>query len=363
MSHSTVIAMSGGVDSSVAAHLLKQQGRDVTGVFFWKPTYADYCEGAASCCSPADAHDAARVAEMLGIDFHVINVAAEFEHLIDLFCREYDAGRTPNPCTVCNPTIKFAKLIEFADRIGAEQVATGHYARTEHRGGRGDHSGRGDRNGHSVLLRAADPAKDQSYVLFALTQDQLARTVFPCGGMSKPDIRRLAAELRLPVHDKPDSQEICFVPDNDYRRLLRERIPDSIKPGPVCGLDGAVLGEHPGVQLFTIGQRHGLRIAFGKPMYVVRLDRDTNTVIVGPDSALMRRELTVSQVNWLAEPPAEPFRAQVKIRYMQPARPATVTPMDGKAQIEFDEPVRAVAPGQAGVFYDDEMLLGGGWIE
>ena len=348
----TVIAMSGGVDSSVAAHLLKQQGREVTGVFFWKPTYAGYCEGAASCCSPADAHDAARVADANGIDFHVVNVAAEFEHLIDLFCREYDAGRTPNPCTVCNPTIKFARLIEFADRIGAEQVATGHYARTEIRGDR------------PMLLRAADPAKDQSYALFALTQAQLARTVFPCGGMAKPDIRRLAADLRLPVHDKPDSQEICFVPDNDYRRLLRERIPDSIKPGLVCGLDGAVLGEHPGVQLFTIGQRHGLRIAFGKPMYVVRLDRDTNTVVVGPDSALMRRELTVSHVNWLTAPPAGPFRASVKIRYTQPARPAMVTPLDaGKARIEFDEPVRAVAPGQAGVFYDDEVLIGGGWID
>ena len=348
----TVIAMSGGVDSSVAAYLLKQQGRDVTGIFLWKPTYSDYCEGAASCCSPADAHDAALVAEALGIDFHVVNADAEFENLIDLFCREYDAGRTPNPCTVCNPTIKFAKLIEFADRIGAEQVATGHYART------------GIRDGRSVLLRAADPAKDQSYVLFGLTQAQLSRTVFPCGGMSKPDIRRLAGELRLPVHDKPDSQEICFVPDNDYRRLLRERIPGSIKPGPVCGLDGAVLGEHPGVQLFTIGQRHGLRIAFGKPMYVVRLDRDTNTVVVGPDSALMRRELTVSHVNWQIDPPAGPFRAHVKIRYTQPARPATVEPLDGaRARIEFDEPVRAVAPGQAAVFYDDEMLLGGGWIE
>ena len=348
----TVIAMSGGVDSSVAAWLLKEQGHDVAGFFMWKRTFSKKCEAAAACCSQADADDAARVAEAIGIPFHVVNFEREFAALIDFFCREYSAGRTPNPCILCNDWLKFGKLFDYADRIGAGHVATGHYARVEHRGGR------------HLLLRGLDANKDQSYVLFSLGQQQLARAIFPDGALTKPEIRRLAASLNLPVKDKPESQEICFVPDDDYGAFIRDRTPDAVKPGPVLDLDGAVLGEHPGIQFFTIGQRHGLRIAFGKPMYVVRLDAARNAVIVGPDSALLRRELVVSPVNWIIVPPASPIRADVKIRYKQPAQPASVEPLpDGRARVVFDSPVRAVAPGQAGVFYVGEVVAGGGWIE
>ena len=348
----TVVGMSGGVDSSVAAHLLLQQGHEVVGAFIWQGKTAETCEGVSHCCGENDALDARRVADALGIPFVMLNLENEFNELIDYFCREYGAGRTPNPCLICNRRIKFGKLLEYAGRIGADFIATGHYARTARRGGR------------HLLLRGLDANKDQSYVLFALTQEQLARTIFPDGELTKPEIRRIAAELNLPVKDKPESQEICFVPDDDYGRLLRERTPGAVRPGPVKDMDGNVVGEHPGIQFFTIGQRHGLRIAFGKPMYVVRLEREPNAVIVGTNDALMCRELVASQVNWIIEQPREPFRAQVKIRYKQPAQPATVHPLqDGRARVVFDVPARAVAPGQGAVLYLDDVVAGGGWIE
>jgi len=345
--------MSGGVDSSVAAHLLKEQGHEVFGVFMWKGKFTDGCGGGnATCCGEADALDACRVADALGIPFDVLNLETEFAELIDFFCSEYNRGRTPNPCILCNERFKFGKLFDYARKLGATHVATGHYARIEHTAGR------------HQLLRGVDTNKDQSYVLFALKQDQLAHAIFPDGRLTKPEIRAIAARLNLPVKDKPESQEICFVPDDDYGGLLRRRTPDQVRPGPVKDLDGNVLGEHPGIQFFTIGQRHGLRIAFGKPVYVVRLDAETNAVIVGPNEALMRSELEVSSVNWMIDEPAEPIRGEAKIRYRQPALPATVHPLPGgRARIVFDQPARAVAPGQAAVFYQGDAVVGGGWIE
>jgi tRNA-specific 2-thiouridylase len=344
--------MSGGVDSSVAAHLLKQQDHDVAGLFMWKGRHADGGAGSRTCCGEADSLDACRVADALEIPFEIINFEKDFGRLIDYFCSEYNAGRTPNPCIQCNLWLKFGKLREYADKIGADYIATGHYARVEHRDGR------------HLLLRGADATKDQSYVLFSLTQDQLARAIFPNGAMTKAEIRRIAADLDLPVKDKPESQEICFVPDDDYGRFLRERTPNEVRPGPVADLDGNVVGEHPGIQFFTIGQRHGLRIAFGKPMYVVRLEPETNTVVMGPDEALMKRELTVSRVNWHIESPSGPIGVTAKIRYRHRPRPATVHPLpDGRARVVFDEPVRAVTPGQAAVFYQGDVVAGGGWIE
>ncbi|NQT19517.1 MAG: tRNA 2-thiouridine(34) synthase MnmA [Planctomycetes bacterium] len=344
--------MSGGVDSSVAAHLLKQQGHDVTGLFMWKGRHANGGSGSRTCCSEEDSLDACRVADALEIPFEILNFEAEFARLIDYFCDEYNAARTPNPCIMCNLWLKFGRLQEYADKIGADYIATGHYARIEHRGGR------------HLLLRGVDSGKDQSYVLFCLTQDQLARAIFPNGEMTKREIRRIAADLDLPVKDKPESQEICFVPDDDYGRFLRERTPDEVRPGPVTDLDGSVVGEHPGVQFFTIGQRHGLRIPFGKPMYVVRLEPETNTVVMGPNDALMACELTVSSVNWSIEPPSEPLRVTAKIRYRHRPRPATVHPLtDGRARVVFGDPVRAITPGQAAVFYLEDVVAGGGWIE
>ncbi len=344
--------MSGGVDSSVAAHLLKQQGHDVAGVFMWKGRHTGGGTGSRTCCGEADSLDACRVADALDIPFEILNFEAEFGRLIDYFCSEYNAARTPNPCIMCNQWLKFGRLVDHADKIGADCIATGHYARIEHRDGR------------HLLLRGVDVSKDQSYVLFCLTQEQLARAIFPNGAMTKSEIRRIAAELDLPVKDKPESQEICFIPDDDYGRFLHERMPEAARPGPVVDLNGNVLGEHPGIQFFTIGQRHGLRIALGKPMYVVRLEPETSTVVMGPNEALMRRALAVSKVNWSIEPPLEPIRVTAKIRYRQRPAPAVVHPLSATcAKVVFDEPTRAVTPGQAAVFYQGPAVAGGGWID
>jgi len=339
----TIVALSGGVDSAVAAYLLKESGHEVAGLFMSKGKY-----------SPAgdESLDARRAAEALGLPLEVVDLEAEFGELIGYFCREYNAGRTPNPCCVCNARLKFGKLLEYADRTGARSIATGHYARVEHRCER------------YLLLRGCDESKDQSYALFCLTQDQLARAIFPNGGMTKQQIRKIAADLDLPVKDRPESQEICFIPHDDYGRFLRENIPESIKPGPVKDLQGNVVGEHPGIQFFTIGQRRGVRIAFGEPMYVVRLEAETNTVIVGPNEALMKTELTVSSVNWIAAPPSEPIRVEAKIRYREQPVPAVVHPLPhDRARVVFDRPERAVTPGQAAVFYHGEVVAGGGWID
>ncbi len=355
-----VVAMSGGVDSSVAAGLLHEQGYDVVGLFMRSgvemPAPADGSRSDASarshqgCCSAADAADARLVAGMLGISFYALNFREDFDAIIDYFAAEYAAGRTPNPCIVCNSRLKFGKLLAYADAVGARCVATGHYARI------------GTRGGQPVLCRARDAAKDQSYALFGLNRGDLGRVLFPVGDLTKLQVRAEAQRLGLPVSDKPDSVEICFVPDDDYARVVRQRRPEAFVPGNVVDEEGCVLGRHEGVPNFTIGQRRGLGIAAGKPIYVTRVDANTHEVTVGDADCLLSRTLVADRANFLADVPSA-FRADVKIRYLHTAAPAAVERLaDGVVRVTFDEPQRAVTPGQAVVFYEADVVLGGGWI-
>ena len=353
-----VLAMSGGVDSSVSAWLLREAGHEVIGVFM-RHGQAAACEieGARAskqgCCSAADAEDARRVADRFGIPFYALNFETEFGRIIDYFVDEYAAGRTPNPCIVCNTWLKFGQLFRYADSVGAEFVATGHYARLVPAAGP-----------VPALCRAGDPGKDQSYVLFGIRRELLGRLKFPVGEFSKEEIRRMAARLELRVADKPDSQEICFVPDHDHARFVRARRPESDTSGEIVLTDGTVVGHHDGLERFTIGQRKGLQLAFGEPRYVVRLDAATRRVIIGTKSELARTELTARDANWLADEPTSPISCQVKIRYRSRLVPATVEPLpDGRFAVHFAEPCESVAPGQAAVCYDGDRVLGGGWIE
>ena len=344
--------MSGGVDSSVAAALLLEAGYDVTGVFM--------CLGAAGapdgaqggCCSPRDAADARRVAETLGIDLFVLDLAGEFEPIIRDFVAEYARGRTPNPCIHCNARIKFGRLLDRADSLGARYVATGHHARTV------------NFNGRTAIARGLAREKDQSYALFAIGADALGRILLPVGEIDdKRRIREIARGLGLNVHDKPDSQEICFVPDDDYTALLSARAPEALRGGDIVGAAGEVLGSHDGYGRFTIGQRRGLGVAAGQPMYVTRIDADTATVTVGPREATLRRRLTASGANWHRQVSGA-LSATVQIRYNHAGAPARVSITGPDTfEVAFDEPVHAITPGQAAVVYEGNRLLGGGWID
>jgi len=345
--------MSGGVDSSVSAVLLKEQGYEVIGLHMRTGIETPDSEhGKPTCCSLADADDARNVAAAFDIPFYVLNFEKEFRSVIDYFCREYDHARTPNPCIMCNQELKFGKLLWYADVCDAAWIATGHYARVEHTAER------------HRLLRGVDSSKDQAYALFSLTQERLARALFPLGSLQKTEIRQIALERNLKVKHKRESQEICFVPDHDHGRLLRELLGDRMQPGPVVDTEGNHLGTHGGVQLFTIGQRRGLGIAVGEPRYVVDLRRKTNTVVLGSNDDLMRTELVAEGVNWSSiEPPGEPLEGQVQIRYKHKGAPATIEPLDGdRVRVLFKTPVRAITPGQAAVFYQGDLVLGGGWI-
>lgn len=356
-SEKIVVAMSGGVDSSVAACFLVEDGFDVTGLFMRiGPEAADGHSPRGGrgqgCCSAADAADARFVAGRLNIPFFALNFRDEFDKIIDAFADEYVRGRTPNPCVLCNEQLKFGRLLEYARAIGADGVATGHYARIDTQGDR------------PRLRRAADRAKDQSYVLFGIPADALARTRFPIGDLTKDDVRQAARRFGLPVHDKPDSADICFVPDRDYARVVRERRPDAFAPGTVRDASGRVVGEHEGVGRFTVGQRRGLRIAMGRPYYVTAIDASNNEITIGPESELLHGGLVADRVRWHIDPPSAPIRARVQIRYHHDAAPATIEPGDGDAvRVRFDEPQRAITPGQAAVFYDGDIVVGGGWIE
>ena len=362
-----LVAMSGGVESSVAACLLKEQGYDCVGVFMWVGEAAEAVGSAArtasepalprlkqGCCSAGDACDARAVAAKLGIPFYSVDFHAEFERIIEYFVDEYARARTPNPCVVCNTQLKFGKLLAYADMIGAEIVATGHYARVL------------PAQDGPRLARALNQAKDQSYVLFGIQRPNLPRCRFPLGEIAdKATVRRIAADLGLPVHDKPESQEICFVPNNDYTQLVRARRPETERPGDVLDSRGRVLGTHAGIVNYTVGQRHGLGIAAAQPLYVTRLDAAANTVVLGPRAELLSTALIAEQVNWLADPPPTgvPRAAQVQIRYHHTAAPGEIrTDRDGHVDVRFAEPQAAVTPGQAAVFYDGEIVLGGGWI-
>ena len=350
MAH-VLLAMSGGIDSSVSAVLLRRAGHRVTGVFMRHGARAEAAPGRkGGCCSLDDAYDARRVADLLDIPFYTLDFEASFGRIVDYFVSEYDRGATPNPCIVCNRDLKFGKLFEYADAIGADFVATGHYARAERRDGR------------MALLKGADPRKDQSYVLFPLGQEELGHVMFPVGGLEKPAVRELAREAGLGIAEKPESMEICFVPDDDHRRLLRERLGGRVRPGEFRSPDGRRIGTHEGHQLYTIGQRKGLGRAFGRPMYVASIRAEENVVVLSEEDE-KGRELTAREVNWVSTGP-RPCAASVKIRSMHPGAPARVEPLDGKrARVLFEEPQRAITPGQAAVFYDGDLLLGGGWIE
>jgi tRNA-specific 2-thiouridylase len=349
-----VIAMSGGVDSSVAAALLAEAGHDVIGLSMQLYDQRESPEAFGSCCSLDDLHDARRVATTIGFPHYIVNFEARFqETVVGNFVSEYVAGRTPIPCVHCNSSLKFATLVERAAALDASWVATGHYARVIF-----DEDARRYR-----LLRSVDADKDQSYFLFSLTQDQLAHAVFPVGGLTKPEVRAQAARLGLAVASKPESQEICFVPDGKAADFV-ERHLDERHDGEIVDSSGRVLGRHRGVHRFTIGQRKGLGLSTGSPLYVLRLDAAQSHVVVGTLDELGRSSLTASSVNWvMGAPPSAPRRVTARIRHRHRDAPATVIADASRAEVHFDVPQLAIAPGQAVVFYDGEEVVGGGWID
>jgi tRNA-uridine 2-sulfurtransferase len=352
-----LLGMSGGVDSSVAGYLLREQGYDVVGVTMkvWPQDCISRAED--KCCGPQAVADARSVAHALGIPHYVVDEADQFERLvIDYFASEYQAGRTPNPCVMCNEKLKFGNLWSKAKALGCDYIATGHYAIIDHHAD------------CAVLRKSVDRRKDQSYFLFSLHRAQLRRALTPLGGMTKPQIREIARSLGLKVADKIDSQEICFVPGNDYKTFLRSRLGDSgFHRGEIYDVDGNFLGEHDGIELFTIGQRKGLPGGWSRPRYVVDLDPESNRVIVGDADDLLTDEFEIDRVNWHAVAgigdPASSFDATVKIRYNHLGTPATITPLENqRARVRLHAPQRAVTPGQAAVIYNDDVVLGGGWI-
>ncbi|GIW96008.1 MAG: tRNA-specific 2-thiouridylase MnmA [Pirellulaceae bacterium] len=363
-----LLAMSGGVDSSVAAYLLKQAGYEVVGVFMrhGEQAAASCAVGDSSpllpllhqpghrqgCCSAQDAADARRVADRLDIPFYALNLESEFRQIVDYFVEEYLQARTPNPCVVCNNWLKFGKLFTYADSLGADFVATGHYARLAHR------------DDGPALLRGLDHHKDQSYVLFGVASSRLARMLFPVGDYRKEEIRRLAAELGLGVADKPDSQEICFVPDGDHRRFVRQRRPERDTSGELVTVDGRVVGRHDGIERFTVGQRRGVGVALGEPHYVVKIEKESCRVVLGKRQDLARCQLSASNCNWLVTPPEAPLRCQVQIRYRaRPVHAVVQALPHNRLHVRFEEPCYGIAPGQAVVCYDGDRVLGGGWID
>jgi len=378
-----VLAMSGGVDSSVAASLLCRQGFEVIGVFMRHGEESPVACGPGllpilpagerldhkqGCCSAADADDARRVADRLGIPFYALNLRAEFGRIIDYFVDEYSRGRTPNPCVMCNNWLKFGKLFDYADSVGARYVATGHYARLASPLGRCEIGARhrdGDQGKHNdvALYRGLDAQKDQSYVLFGVEPDRLQRMLLPIGGYRKSEIRELAREFGLRVAHKPDSQEICFVTGGKHAEFVAERRRGGETRGEIITTEGNVVGQHDGIEAFTIGQRKGLGVAMGEPYFVVRIDPQSRRVVIGKKEALACWRLTADRLNWLADLPRTPFQCLAQIRYNSPAQSATAhLDPEGCLQVRFDQACYGVAPGQAVVLYDEDRVLGGGWI-
>lgn len=353
-----VLAMSGGVDSSASAVLLKRQGYDVVGLFMRTGVHSDATDSRPDnkkgCCSAVDASDARRVADRLDLPFYALDFEAEFNTIIDYFADEYLKGRTPNPCVVCNNWLKFGELWKFGQQLGADFIATGHYAQIIQNAG-----------GEFELRRGLDPDKDQSYVLHGIRREVLPHLLFPIGGLAKPEVRAIAREAGLlGVANKPDSVEICFVPSGNHVDVVRARRVDAGRPGRIIERNGTVLGDHDGIERFTVGQRKGLGVAAGHKRYVLEVVPATDTVIVGDSEDLLAGGLVASRVNWLIDRPHGPRACTAKIRYRHAGCNAEVVATnDGGAEVRFEEPQAAVAPGQAVVFYDGSRVLGGGWIE
>ncbi len=367
--------MSGGVDSSATAALLIEQGYEVIGITLklWPQDCVNRAED--KCCGPQAVTDARSVCDKLDIPYYLIDEAAEFQkHVIQYFADEYKAGRTPNPCVMCNQNLKFGRLIDRADQLGAEFIATGHFARIE----RVDLNNKETKEQSSSLLRSIvvnsapryllkrgrDLRKDQSYFLFSLRQDQLARAIFPLGEKTKSDTREVARHCNLKTADKEESMEICFVPDNNYGGFLQQANLVQKHRGEIADVHGHVLGHHDGIEFYTIGQRKGLGITTPKPVYVVELDAENNRVVVGDESALDRDEFTATNCNWHPfDKLIEPIEVTAKIRYNHPGTPATVTPTgNSSVKVKLHSAQRAITPGQAAVFYQDDLVVGGGWI-
>ncbi len=387
MSERVLLAMSGGVDSSVAACLLREQGYEVIGLFMRTGVHDEAAAGRCAlplldaaaparshkhgCCSAADADDARRVADRLDIPFYAIDFEDEFARITKYFVDEYVRGRTPNPCVMCNNWLKFGRLWQYAQQIGADRIATGHYARVRSEPGPAPPGTvtaaelpAAGREPRCSLLRAFDPTKDQSYVLYGLRREILPHLLLPIGEYPKPRIRAIARELGLRVADKPDSQEICFVPTHDYQGFIRDRRPDFDGSGDIVDTAGNVLGRHDGFEAYTIGQRKGLGIALGERRYVVAIDPERRRVTIGSREDLLERSLDACQLNWLCDPPAQPLRCAAKIRYLHQAAAATVIELErDRARVTFDAPQSAITPGQAVVFYDGDRVLGGGIID
>ena len=376
-----LLAMSGGVDSSTAAHLLLQDGHEVIGAFMRHgeqavevcsvdgtvesspllPIFQQRKDHKQGCCSASDAEDARKVADRLDIPFYALNLEEEFRDIIDYFVDEYSHGRTPNPCVMCNNHLKLGKLFEYADSIDAQYVATGHYARLQ--------PNPNDPDGEPELRTGVDQGKDQSYVLFGVQRSYLKRMLLPVGGFEKPEIREIAGSLGLRVADKKDSQEICFVTSGKHAEFVRQRRGDLSKAGKIVTTEGSVLTDHPGIEGFTIGQRKGMGLGgLKEPYFVVEIRPETNEVVVGTKDQLGKSELFANRLNWLVAPDDEPFRCLAQIRYNSRATPATATiESNGQLKVVFDQPVNGIAPGQAVVCYQEDPILGnrvlgGGWI-
>jgi tRNA-specific 2-thiouridylase len=364
MSDTVAVAMSGGVDSSVVAGLLHSRGERVIGLTMqlWNQRRLPevQSEGATGrCCSLDDVYDARHVAQHLGIPYYVVNFEQRFEEqVVKPFISDYLSGKTPIPCTLCNNFIKFDQFLDVAAGVGADRMATGHYAQIRN----------SENTGRWEMLKSVDRSKDQTYFLFGLKQDQLARTMFPLGGMEKPAVRELARNLGIPTFAKPDSQEICFVPNGDYAAFIDAYFKEQgISPEDLSGElvtpDGKVVGEHAGVHRFTVGQRRGIGVAAAEPLYVISTEPASRRVVIGKSEELLRTSMRVRDINWISiAAPSEPVRAEIKIRNKHTAAAATLIPAGEDIEVRFDAPQRAVTPGQGAVFYSGELVLGGGWI-